>query len=1175
MDQGELTYEGEHHRKDGSTFPVEIHAKRVKIGDEDIILGVCRDITRRKNTQEKILQSEKKYSTLVEHARDGINIVQGGIVVYSSPKMVEIVGYTPEEIIGRPLLAFIAPADRQSVADRYKKMVSGEPAPERYEIGAIAKDGRYVPIEVSSSVIQYEGKPAVMAVVRDITERRQVEEALRVERENFRNSLEMSPMATQVVGSKGNLVYANRALLELWGYGSFDEFKQVPREKRYTPDSLQLIKELASKQPTPDQPSYYRNQLTIMCNDGRLRNVMAHRTEVIWNGQECTEVLFEDITERLRIEEALQLERENFRNTLEMSPLGAQIVTRDGELVYANQALLDIWGYSSFDELKAVPLRQRVTPETFTRISNIMRDGIQQEQQPSKFEFETSIIRKDGQKRHVQTYRKEVVWNGKESSQILYEDITERKRAEETVQEGERLYRLLAENISDVIFTVDAKDPDRMTFVSPSVTRLLGYTAEEVLAMRTSEIATPDSLKKAASAARSGAVMEDGEKSKTVELDMIHKGGHIVPVEAKYSIIRGAKDQPTQVLAVARDITERKRAEALYRTLADNSPAGVYIIQDSVFVFANAAFKAAIGGGDDDLLGKDSLSLVHPEERLKTRQAAIDMLKGKSAEPYEFRYISKSGETRWALEQVSSITYGGKRATLGSFLDITEMKRAELALREAEQKYDNLVTNIGLGVFRSTLGSSGRFLEVNRAMEAITGYSREELLRINVADTYVNPEERQPLLRAFIDGLGGNAMERVFKKKDGALAFTRTWLTSKKDESGQVLYLEGVMEDVTERKKAEERIQRAAEEWRTTFDSITDLISIHDKENRLVRVNMAFAEKLGTTPKVLIGKKCHELMHSSGVPSKDCPHYHTMETGKSAAIEILTAENATWIQESTSPVFDDQGKVIGTVHIIKDITERKHMEQQLLMTERLATIGELVSGIAHELNNPLTGVIGFSQLLMEREVADDIKEDLSVISGEAQRAARIVKNLLTFARKHAPVKQATQVNSILEDVLRLRAYEQKVNNIEVVRRCAPDLPEIMTDYFQIQQVFLNIIINAEYFMVESHHGGTLTLATERVDGMVRTSITDDGPGIPPDNLARLFDHFFTTKDVGKGTGLGLSICHGIVTEHGGHIYARSEPGKGATFIVDLPVDSGQLNSEDLENAKREKDSAHR
>ena len=223
------------------------------------------------------------------------------------------------------------------------------------------------------------------------------------------------------------------------------------------------------------------------------------------------------------------------------------------------------------------------------------------------------------------------------------------------------------------------------------------------------------------------------------------------------------------------------------------------------------------------------------------------------------------------------------------------------------------------------------------------------------------------------------------------------------------------------------------------------------------------------------------------------------------------------------------------------------------MTDRLASIGELSSGIAHELNNPLTSVIGFSQLLMEGDVPDNIKEDLGIVYSEAQRAAAIVKNLLTFARKHAPVKQLSQVNTVIEEVLRLRAYEQKVNNIEIENRLASNLPEIMIDHFQMQQVFLNIMVNAEFAMLEAHHKGKLVITTEKSDGCYQDYFTDDGPGIAKENLKHIFDPFFTTKEVGKGTGLGLSICHGIVTEHGGKIYATSEKGQGATFIVELPL----------------------
>ena len=232
------------------------------------------------------------------------------------------------------------------------------------------------------------------------------------------------------------------------------------------------------------------------------------------------------------------------------------------------------------------------------------------------------------------------------------------------------------------------------------------------------------------------------------------------------------------------------------------------------------------------------------------------------------------------------------------------------------------------------------------------------------------------------------------------------------------------------------------------------------------------------------------------------------------------------------------------------------MDEQLIMTGRLVSIGELSAGIAHELNNPLTSVIGFTELLMEKDLPKDIEEEVRIISSEAQRAAGIVRNLLTFGRKHTLEKQLVDVNSDIGKVLEMRAYEQKVNNIQVVTRLAPDLPEVMADYFQLQQVFLNIAINAEYFMTEAHQGGTLTITTEEVDDILRVSFADDGLGITKEDLGHLFDPFFTTKEVGKGTGLGLSICHGIITGHGGRIYAESEPGRGTTFFIELPIGCG-------------------
>jgi PAS domain S-box-containing protein len=431
-----------------------------------------------------------------------------------------------------------------------------------------------------------------------------------------------------------------------------------------------------------------------------------------------------------------------------------------------------------------------------------------------------------------------------------------------------------------------------------------------------------------------------------------------------------------------------------------------------------------------------------------------------------------------------------------------------------------------------------------------------------------NEESEAKLKRAGADrtmspyGVGGRRLammtlkslvvDFVDTRKDGEIInVSMSFSTFNKNDLSQGIAMSLI--DITERKRVEDRLEQATEEWRATFDSITDLISIHDKDNRIIRVNKAVADMLKTTPKDLVGKFCHEVMHGTKEPPVGCPHLEAIKTGKPTVMEAYNLNIEVYFHESSSPLFNEKGEVTGSIVVARDITQQKRIEEQLILADRLASIGELSSGIAHELNNPLTSVIGFSQLLIEGDVPDNIKEDLSIVYSEAQRAASIVKNLLTFARKHTPVKQLSQINAVIEDVLRLRTYEQKVNNIEVEKHLATNLPEIMIDPFQMQQVFLNIIVNAEFAMLEAHNEGKLVITTEKSENIMRITFTDDGSGITKENLKHMFDPFFTTKEVGKGTGLGLSICHGIVTEHGGQIYARSGKGEGATFIIELPI----------------------
>jgi len=240
-------------------------------------------------------------------------------------------------------------------------------------------------------------------------------------------------------------------------------------------------------------------------------------------------------------------------------------------------------------------------------------------------------------------------------------------------------------------------------------------------------------------------------------------------------------------------------------------------------------------------------------------------------------------------------------------------------------------------------------------------------------------------------------------------------------------------------------------------------------------------------------------------------------------------------------------------------------QARLVQSEKLAAIGELVAGVAHELNNPLTSIIGFAQLLQHTDIAPEARRDLDKIVAQAQRAAGIVRGLLDFARQRPPERRPVQINDVLDATLDLLAYELHTHNVKWSTHFAPDLPLTMADPYQLQQVFVNLIHNARQVMSAAHNGGHLTLTTEvrqtstpldrQTEGkqVIRVTVQDDGPGIPSKDLPRIFDPFFTTKPPGEGTGLGLSVCHGIVSEHGGHIWAESEPGQGATFIVELPI----------------------
>ena len=725
-------------------------------------------------------------------------------------------------------------------------------------------------------------------------------------------------------------------------------------------------------------------------------------------------------------------------------------------------------------------------------------------------------------------------------------------------------------------------------------------------------------------------------------------------------------------------VTKRAETENLFEILANKSPVGLCIIRDGRFCYTNPAFQDIIGYREDELLDKDFLELIVPEDKEMVRENTIKVLKGERILPCQFRVTHRNGSTKWIMESVVTIRYRGRWAILGNFIDITGRKQAEEALHAERNKLQSLIdamtdafniidrdynviyqnklakrlfgdrmgekcylafegnknvcdgcpvkeafesgephtaerkiiTPSGEVIFRENMANpirdaDGRIVsclevakdvtkhkqmeetlrnseeklrqifesatdgisvidlrgiitEANQRMVEMHGFrSKNELLGKSIYELLA-PREHNKIaanLREAMEEGAISGIECTLLRADGSAFSGELGVNTLKDVQGNPFGHIIIARDITKRKETDEALKYAAEEWSRTFDSINDAVCINSKDFRLLRVNKAFADMYHVEPSQVIGKHCYEVTNESEGPIESCPHQETLRTEKPAKSEFFLHEKGTYVEISTSPIFNKENEIVGSVHITRDITEQKKQNERLMGTDRLASLGELAAGTAHEFNNPLTSVIGLSELLMRKELPDDIREDLKIINKEAQRAANVARNLLAFGGRHTPVKQPDQINSIIEDVLELRAYEHKVKNIDVEKHLAPNLPKIMVDYFQMQQVFMNVIINAEYFMTEAHGRGTLTITTKKQNDTVRISIADDGPGIPQENLNRIFDPFFTTKEAGKGTGLGLSICHSIVREHGGQIYVSSQLGKGTTIFIDLPINS--------------------
>ncbi len=336
------------------------------------------------------------------------------------------------------------------------------------------------------------------------------------------------------------------------------------------------------------------------------------------------------------------------------------------------------------------------------------------------------------------------------------------------------------------------------------------------------------------------------------------------------------------------------------------------------------------------------------------------------------------------------------------------------------------------------------------------------------------------------------------------------------------------------------------------IDAITDYIFVIDENRRLVKVNNAFAARLGVHPRDLIGRPCNEVFGAEISSGLVCPDM--TEEDEPQTYEKVVGDDV--FQISIFPLREEDRRL--AIHVMKNVTEVKRLKDQLYHADKLASIGLLVSGVAHEINNPLTGTIAYTELLTMKTTDEGVRQDLRKILDSAERCKKIVDNLLTFSRQRTPSKSIESINDIIDRAVDLRNYWLRSGNIKVERRYDP-VSTVFVDAQQIQQVMLNVLLNAEQAISGSGmKTGVITFTTryDKERRVVVITVVNNGPPIPQQIMGKIFDPFFTTKPVGIGTGLGLSISHGIVTEHEGSIEIGNSEGGGVAVTIELPTGIG-------------------
>ena len=1131
-------------------------------------VAVKRDVSERERVLEALRESEERYRGVVEAQTEFILRQRpDGSITFTNEAFCRHRGLSRQRMADYNDLASLPADARDAVLGHWAALTPEHPTT-TYDLTLPQPDGRVCYEQwTDRAVFDSHGRLVeYQSIGRDITEQRRAEEALRASERLKAIVLEAALDCVIGMDEQGCVVEFNPAAERTFGRPRGEVLGRDLADLLLPPGMREAHREGYRRHLAGGGSRILGKRLQLPALHANGHEFPVELVVVATpGGQPARYVAYlRDITEQRRAEQALRESEERYRTIVETQTEFVLRQKPDGRLVFVNDAYCRYWGKTreelldpAWDDLATVSAEDKAAtlaawarltpggPPQTTEIRPVLGDGRERIERWT----DHGIFDAGGRLVEIQSVGR---------------DITAERQAEAALKASEERFRAVVEDQVDFISRFD---PDFcITFVNQAYSRQLGRPREALLGSSLLELMTPEQQRLFRSR-----LAELTPERPTVTYEMDGPGLDGLPCVEMWTdrALFDHDDRLVEYQSVGRDITAQKHAEQALRESEERYRTVVQDQTESIGRF-DARFKRVFANETDcrlhgkplaELIGQDFFDSVTPRVKEELRRRMLALTPENPVDIGENERTLPDGSVRWFSWTNRALFDPAGRITGYQSVgrDITEERKTEEALRASEARLAGFLENAPVGMYLKSV--DGRYLMANREMAKVFGRPVEEMIGRTAAD--VLPEDAAGMVRGYdreVVEAGQPTVHEEYLEDMTDYAWTLVIRFPVRDAGGAITHIGGFDVDISAQKAAERALKESEQRFRQFAEAHpVPLVVLRLADFRVLFVNPAYLELLQYSTRDLDELDKHRLW---GNPAERAPYLARLRRDgeiKGYDLQVRRRDDTTFPARMSSRLIEYAGEKAMVTSVI-DLSQQRAAEAEiqrqreaLHQSEKLAALGSLLAGVAHELNNPLSVVVGYSSMLEEFAPDEPSRRRAERVHAAADRCARIVKAFLAMARQKPPKFGPVSLNHVVEAALELAAYGLRTADIEVVRELDPGLPAVWGDSDQLHQVVTNLVVNAQHAMQPADGPRRLTVRSELRHGEVAVVVEDNGPGMPEEVRKRVFEPFFTTKPQGMGVGVGLSLCHGIVSGHGGRIEVETEPGQGSRFVVTLPL----------------------